>query len=312
MKKNGSALGRGLPKPDRAAPSGPSGSTVLGVARKLVFVAALGLLSDGCAPPVVDLYDPSWTPSQVPARFDDRDYATVLRENVKGGLVDYEHLAAHREPLERFLGMLAVMGPQTTPGLFVSRSSRLVYYLNAYNAGVLQAVLKQSVPQTMHDVRLRPFEQSYRLIIDGRQRTLAEVRESARRESNDDVRIEFALCNAAKGAPPLLDQPYRADTLHRQLRQVAQDALDHETMVRIDHEKQKLLLGTVIFLHRDAFIDFYARQTGARTGSILNALLDLASGVRREWLNTAVGYDVGVIPFDRGLNRWTPGAQTAG
>jgi hypothetical protein len=313
VKNNGPVLEVELPGSDRAAPSALWGSRVHDLVRMLApVVAAAVLLSGGCAPLVVDLYDPSWAPTQVPTRFDDRDFATVLRENVKGGLVDYEHLAAHRAPLERFLGTLAVLGPQSTPGLFVSRSSRLAYYLNAYNAGVLQAVLSQSVPETMHDVRLRPFGQSYRLMLDGRWQTLAEIRESARRESNDDVRIEFAMCDAARGAPPLLDQPYRPDTLHRQLRRVAQDAMDNEAMVRIDHENQRLLLGAVIFLHRDAFIAYYAQQTGARTGSILDALLQLASGVRREWLNTAVGYDVGVIPFNRELNRWTPGTQTAG
>jgi hypothetical protein len=313
VKNNGPVLSVALPEPNRVAPFAQRGSTVHGVARRLAPVVATAvLLLGGCAPTVVDLYNPSWAPAQVPARFDDRDFATVLRENVRDGLVDYEHLAAHRDALERFLGTLAVMGPQSTPGLFVSRSSRLAYYLNAYNAGVLQAVLSQSVPETMHDVRLRPFEQSYRLLLDGRRQTLAEIRELARGESNDDVRIEFALCNAAKGAPPLLDQPYRPDTLHRQLRRVAQDAMDNEAMVRIDHENQRLLLGTVIFLHRDAFIGYYAQQTGARTGSILDALLQLASGVRREWLNTAVGYDVGVIPFDRGLNQWTRGTETAG
>jgi hypothetical protein len=313
VKNNGPILAVVVRDPNRVAPFAQRDSRVHRVARMLAPVAAAAvLLVGGCAPPIVDLYDPAWAPAQVPTRFDDRDFATVLRENVKGGLVDYEHLAAHREPLDRFLGMLAVVGPQSTPGLFASRSSRLAYYLNAYNAGVLEAVLSQSVPETIHDVRLRPFEQSYRLLLDGRRQALADVREAARRESNDDVRMEFALCSAAKGAPPLLDQPYRPDTLHRQLRRVAQDAMDNQAMVRIDHENQRLLVGTVIFLHRDAFIAYYGQQTGARTGSILDALLQLASGARREWLNTAVGYDVGVIPFDRGLNRWTPGTQTAG
>jgi hypothetical protein len=37
---------------------------------------------------------------------------------------------------------------------------------------------------------------------------------------------------------------------------------------------------------------------------MLSVLLLMAGGVRREWLNTAVGYPEGVIPFDRALNAW--------
>ena len=271
-------------------------------------VSVLPLLSflAGCGPAVVDLYSPALSP--VPSAYDDREWATVLRENVKDDLVDYEHLKTHQEPLSRYLGMLAVVGPTKTPSAFGSRTSRLAYYLNTYNAAVLKAVIHRGVPQTVHDARLVPFEHSHRIPVDGVLRSLAELREMARAESNGDARIEFALCDAAMGSPPLADQPFRIDTLTRQLRDLARGAMENHRQVRIDHERQRLLISVAIYRSRDAFTAYYTSQTGSRSASILNVLLQLADGTRRAWLNTAVGYKTGVIPFDRALNRWLPPA----
>ncbi|UCG15287.1 MAG: DUF547 domain-containing protein [Phycisphaerales bacterium] len=266
----------------------------------------------GCGLATVDLYNPAWAPSPAPTSYDDRDYATVLRENVKDGLVDYDHLKAHQEPLTRYLGQLSVVGPAISPDLFPSRSSRLAYYINAYNAGVLKAVLHLDVPQTVHDARMKPFDHGYRIKVDGAMRTLAKLRDLARKESHGDARVEFAMCDAALGSPPLADQPLRPDTLSRQLRQLARNAMDDRDQVRIDHEKRKLLVSVTIYLNVDAFIEHHTRQTGSRFGTMLSALLQMADGARRAWLNTAVGYDIGMIPFDRSLNRWMRSPRAGG
>jgi len=273
----------------------------------LVLAVGVVLPCAGCAPPAVDLFggETGQAPIAVPATFDDRQWATVLRENVKDGLVDYDHLQSHAEPLERFSALLAVAGPETTPSLFPSRSARLAYYLNAFNAGVLQAVLHEGIPPTMHDVRRRNLETGYRLMIDGRARTLAEVRAAAGKESRGDVRIEFAFCAAASGSPPLQREPFRAAHLAEQLRRVAQEAMDNPRMVNIDHERERLNIALVIRQRRREFLDYYRRQTGVGSPTLSNVLLHLAGSMRRQWLATAVGYHEAVIPFDRSLNRWT-------
>jgi hypothetical protein len=48
---------------------------------------------------------------------------------------------------------------------------------------------------------------------------------------------------------------------------------------------------------------------------MLNCLMHLASGMRRQYLGRATGYDVGLMPFDRALNIWRAddrSAQAAG
>ncbi|MCH7813531.1 MAG: DUF547 domain-containing protein [Planctomycetes bacterium] len=270
----------------------------------------LFVLSGGCAPPSVDLFDQTARPTSAPAKYDDRDWATVLRENVKDGLVDYDHLGDHAAPLERYLALVALVGPLQTPDRFASGSARLAYYLNAYNAGVLRAVLYEQVPATMHDVRRPSLEHGYRLLVDGRPMTLAELRQAARKESLGDARIEFCLCDAARGSPPLRDQPYRPGVLEEQLAAAAREAMDNPNLVMVDHERERLNVALVIQQHRQEFLDSERRQTGTNSPTVLGGLLHLAGGMRRQWLNTAAGYELGVIPFDRSLNRWAARATT--
>ena len=271
----------------------------------LVLCGVATCLAWGCAPAPVRLYEPAARPTTAPATFDDRDWAAVLRENVKDGLVDYDHLSSHSGPLDRFLRMLAVMGPKTTPDLFRSRRNRVSYYVNAYNAGVLKAVLHEGIPATMHDARRPPLDRGYHLLIDGQVWTPGDLREAARVESLGDARVEFCLCDAAVGSPPLSNQPLRPDTLDTQLRQTARQAMEDQRIVSVDHAGRRLNVAVVIWQRRSEFLDYYRRQTGSGSATLLNVLLHMASGVRREWLNTAVGYDEGVIPFVRDLNRWT-------
>jgi hypothetical protein len=103
----------------------------------------------------------------------------------------------------------------------------------------------------------------------------------------------------------LQPKPFDGLSLADQLRRVAQDAMANTILVEVDHERQRLNLAMVIHQNAEGFIDLYCRETGVRSGTMLGTLLHMAESKRREWLNTAVGYPLGKIPFDRRLNRWT-------
>ncbi len=255
--------------------------------------------------------------------YDDRSYATVLRENVKDDLVDYRHLIAHREPLDEYLSMIATTGPGSTPKRFQTPESRTCYYINAYNAAVLAAVVKASgvqatthaisIPVSMHDYRLPDLEQEHSVAIDGQQHTLADLRAMAfdasgsSGASGGDVRVTFALCDAAISSPPLQSQPFRPFDLEEALRRVAERAMDNHAIVYVDHETQTLGLSSILTSKTEVYIDYCNRKTGADRSSMLDVVLLFANDVRRQWLNTAVGYPVKPLPFDRRLNAWAGG-----
>ena len=266
----------------------------------------LALLLGGCAPTTIDLVANAPTTQPAPQLYDDRAWATVLRENVNNRLVDYAHLQQHAEPLAEYLTLLARIGPQSTPEQFKGPQAKLAYYINAYNAGVLAAVVREKAPATMYPAGRPLLDYRFRLHVDGRLVTLADLRTAARAAGAEDVRVEFALCGAARGCPALADQPFRADSLARQLEEVARAAMEQPSMVQIDHANQRLLVGLPIAERREAFLAYSQRLTGSAPPSLLSPLLQMASGVRREWFNTAIGYKEGLISFDRTLNARTP------
>ena len=273
--------------------------------RRGAVITLLTVALCGCAPATIDLFEPVPVSTETPEFFDDRNWATVLRENVRSELVDYDHLASHDEPLTRYLQLIAQVGPESTPEFFKDSQFRLAYYINAYNAGVLRAVLHEKAPETMYATGKLSLDYRYRLRVDGRLVTLHDLRAAARAAGDLDARVEFALCGAAMGCPPLSDQPFRPDTLSQHLERLAHRAMELPQMVRIDHQRQRLLIGLPVSQRREDFLTHYRKLTGVSCATLLNVLLQMADGVRREWLNTAVGYREGIIPFQRKLNRWS-------
>jgi hypothetical protein len=271
------------------------------------FVAVL--FAAGCAQPTIALYDPAAKPpTQAPTVYNDDAWAATLRENVRDGLVDYRHLVEHPEPLNTYIDYIGFVGPDSTPSFFKEQEARLCYYLNAFNACVLKAVLAENIPPTVHDVHRPPFEHTFVFRVDGQRVTLADLRARARANSNGNARIEFAMCAAAMGSPPLSGEAFRPYNVVEHLKRLARQAMDNADMVRIDHEKQQILVALAIWSQREAFKQLYMRETGSDSATMLNCLMHLASAPRREYFARATGYDVVLLPFDRALNIYRPTA----
>lgn len=268
-----------------------------------------GLVASGCGQPKADLYDPAAVAPIEPAtKYDDQPWGNTLRMCVRDGLVDYSVLKRSPEQLDQFIEQIAFVGPTTTPALFKDRASRLAYAINCYNACVLKAVLAAEIPSTMHDVAVRDLGFDYRYRVDGKIVNLDQIRAVAVAESEGNARVFFALSSGAKGSPPLSDQPYRAEGIDTRLQDLARQAMGNPRMVMVNHEKQQLLVGLDIWSNREAFFAMFRKETRNTTATMLNCLMHLSGGQRRQFLARAVGYHINLVPFDRALNAWSPSA----
>ena len=145
------------------------------------------------------------------------DWASVLERHVDDqGLVDYEGLAAARTALDRFLALLAVVGPGTRPDLFPTREDRLAYYLNAYNACVIAEVLERWPLASVEDVKLGFFYLA-RYRIDGSPISLYDLENDVVRAIFGEPRAHFALNCASLGCPKLPREPFLGPRLEAQL-----------------------------------------------------------------------------------------------
>ncbi len=239
---------------------------------------------------------------QPPYQYSDLDYATVLRAHVHNGLVDCKALADNRQPLERYYALLSVTGPNSTPEQFVTRAQKTAYWINAYNALVLRAVLERYPIKTMYDVTLPRLESEYQFSIDGHRENLIWLEEKILEDSNGDVRALFATSRAAMGTPQLMNEPVRASTLEGQLQSATHAALNNPQILRIDHANRAIFVWQLILRRQADFVQYWRSQRRGRRIDLYNVLCELAAPSRRRRLESAIGYDLREIPFDRRLN----------
>ncbi len=270
-----------------------------------------GMALIGCAPIIAIQYSPAYIPNPVPNSYEDRDWVTVLQDNLRDGLVDYRHLSENREPLERYLGLISVAGPESTPNLFPTPSDQMCYYINAYNACVLRAVLELYPTSMIHGINKPRLDYEYIFRIDHAHVKLAQIREKLEAVSRGDARVLFCLSEASMGSPALSDQSYQPNPLREQMRHAAQKALQNPLLFRVDDQNRRVLLWNRIISNRDWCMAFYQRQAGSAGGNLLSFLTDLADPSARDRLLQTQGYRVARMPVDRRLNDLNPIAQSS-
>jgi hypothetical protein len=271
----------------------------------MLMLALAGALFSGCAQVTIKP-DPQLVPRPLPTTFDDKDWAAVLRDHVRNGLVDYNGLQRSRDPLDRYYGLISAMGPTTAPDQFPTRYHKMAYDINAYNALVLCAVLQDPTQPYVYDVSMPSLETDIAFVLDGRQTTLEQIEERLLKNSDGDVRVIFALSRAALGTPALRNEPYRADSMERQLQEAAAAALDNPYLLQIDSSQHAIFAWQGIIANQGAFLDYWQARRRTRAPTLLSVLTDMASPRRRQLLSAAIGYSIRVIPFERRLNRGTP------
>lgn len=141
---------------------------------------------------------------------------TLLGEHVDGaGRVDYEALAAAPATLQAYVAALAACSPDNCPARFATRNERLAYWINAYNALVLQAVVDHWPLTSVADVEdgLDGFFRHERHLVGGDSLSLDDIENRIIRPRFHDPRIHFAVNCAATSCPALDDRAFRGDDL---------------------------------------------------------------------------------------------------
>src|SRR4051794_27439534 len=114
----------------------------------VTFALIAGCRADGLSP------DPALLDQSAPYIYSDADWADVLQAGVHEGLVDYSSLKANPVALKRYYALLSRTGPSLTTDQFSGRPAATAYWINAYNALVLLAILQHYPISTIHDLSL--------------------------------------------------------------------------------------------------------------------------------------------------------------
>ena len=116
------------------------------------------------------------------------------------GKVDYARLAEHRGLLERVVAELGAASPESAPACFPSEEDRLAYWLNAYNAFTLHAIIAEYPITSVWKTRDGQFFQRRRHLAGGRAVSLDDIEHEILRGTFGEPRIHFAI-NCGSNVP---------------------------------------------------------------------------------------------------------------
>jgi hypothetical protein len=188
-----------------------------------------------------------------------------------GGRVAYKRLAAEdRATLRGYLERLARAEPDGWP-----RDEQIAFWLNAYNAGIVSAVLGGESAETVI-ARAHLFK-SWKFRVAGAARTPDEIEHAILRQRFEEPRIHFALVCAAAGCPPLRRNAYTADSLTLQLDDQARRFIGDPSRNRIDAAAKRLELSPIF----DWFGADFERASGSVVLYVARYVGDEAT---RQWL----------------------------
>lgn len=222
-------------------------------------------------------------------------YDQLLDLNVRDGFVYYAALRSERGRLDRYVASLNV-APATYERW--SREARIAFWLNAYNAVVLQTVAQhypirgRAAAYPASSIRQIPgaFERTAHRIA-GRTVTLDEIEKTVLPEFRDP-RVYLALGRGAVGSGRLRSEAYTAARLESQLDAVRAEFVSQQPMFRIDRLAGEVSVTPIISWRESEFVAAYdpgEQGPFARRSAIERAILAFATPsllrLEREFVN---------------------------
>jgi hypothetical protein len=235
----------------------------------------------------------------------------LLDINVRDGYVYYRALRSERGRLDRYAASLNV--PAATYAAW-SRAQQMAFWVNAYNAFVLQTVVGhypingRSSMYPASSIRQIPgaFERT-RHRAAGRTITLDEIEKTILPEFKEP-RLYLALGRGAIGSGRLRSEAYTASHLEAQLEAVQAEFVTEQPMLKIDRLAGQMSVTPIVSWHDAEFIAAYDKgPTGAfaQRSPIERALVAFITPhllpLEREFLQENT-FKVTYHPFDWRLN----------
>jgi hypothetical protein len=189
-----------------------------------------------------------------------RPYDQILDVNVRDGMVYYRALRGERARLDRYVASLNV--PAATYQGW-SRDEKVAFWLNGYNAIVLQTVINnyplhgKSSQYPQNSIRQIPgaFEGAKHRLA-GKSLTLDEIEKTVLPEFADP-RVYLALGRGAVGSGRLRSEAYAGPKLGEQLGKVQSEFVSEQAMLKIDKLTGKITVTPIISWREAEFVKAY-------------------------------------------------------
>ena len=187
-------------------------------------------------------------------RFDYGVWSSLLAEVVTpDGKVDYDRLASRRTRLDDFVAALGGASPESQPDLFPAEDDRLAYWINAYNAFTLHAILAEYPISSVWRARDGQFFQRRRHVAGGRAVSLDDIEHEILRGRFAEPRIHFAINCGSNGCPPMRPSAYEGAGIRDTLRAATRRFLASEWNCRLDAGARRVHVSRIFKMYAEDF-----------------------------------------------------------
>jgi len=180
---------------------------------------------------------------------DHAPFTNLLRDNVTDdGRVDYAALKSKQFDLLVYLDAMANADVNS-----LTRDEQLAYYLNLYNASVLNGICDR------YNANYSPADNDHELFkaplvrTGGKTITLNQLENEIIRPTFKDPRVHAALVCGARSCPPLLRRAYTANDLNETLDANMKRFVNDPNRNRIDRAGKRLILSKIFEWNADDF-----------------------------------------------------------
>lgn len=179
------------------------------------------LVLGGCMGKAIPV-DPGHEPIDLTQKAAHQDFTEILRDYVTEGLVDYPGLCGD----SRFAAYLSKLAATDPEGMF-DKSTRLAFWINAYNAFTLKVICDNYPVGSINDlhfgglglglvIKKTIWDKKF-ILINGRELSLNNIEHDIVRAEFEEPRAHFALVCASMSCPPLRNEAYEGTKLDGQL-----------------------------------------------------------------------------------------------
>ena len=229
------------------------------------------------------------------------------------GRVDYQSWhdsTGARADLDSYLAAVSAYSSDNSPERFPTSDDELVYWIQAYNAYVIKAVLDHWPLDSVTDVKA-PIEAVtgmgffYRLRFQfgGKYYSLLEVENGIIRKRHRDARIHFVLNCGSDSCPVLRPELPTGAELETLLATAAAEFVTDPGNVAIDHSAKTVTLSRIFKWFRKDFINDLRQRGRSTEHGLVDYVASVAPEDLREELDRSRDYDVRFFEYDWALNQ---------
>ncbi|MEZ4459305.1 MAG: DUF547 domain-containing protein [bacterium] len=165
-----------------------------------------------------------------------KPFNDILKTYVSKGKVDYAGLKANEADFKKFQAYVDAVGSAKVEG---SNDAKLAFYLNAYNATVINAVIERLPLDSV--MKVDGFFNKISHKIAGQDITLDHLENKIVRPEFKDARVHFGLVCAAVSCPPLKNKAFTEKNVQSLLEKNTKSFLKTATKVEGDSVKTSTL-----------------------------------------------------------------------